>query len=160
MKKILLILLFAITIFTSCKKDSKTTTLATPNYNNFKITSIKITAIPLLNAYNSSWDLSNGPDVYFNISDINSSILLNGSSNRITDISATSLPLNWNLVAPFRIIILSNTYYISVYDYDSPNPDQLIGFVEFKMSNYSGSYPTTIHISSDELSVAIIGDWY
>ncbi len=162
MKKLLqlLILISTITVFTSCKKDSKTTPATHPNYNNFKITSIKITSIPFLNAYNSSWDLTNGPDVYFNIADVNSNILLNGSSNHFSDISASTLPLNWNLVAPFRIINLSNTYYITVYDYDSPDPDELMEYADFKMSDYSGSYPTTINISSNELTISIIGDWY
>lgn len=37
---------------------------STPSYTNFKILSVKITAMPFIDASNSGWDPLDGPDVF------------------------------------------------------------------------------------------------
>jgi hypothetical protein len=147
------------TVFTSCEKDEVEPT-PTPNYTNFKITSVKITAMPFLNDNSTSWDLMGGPDVLFNMEDVNSNVLMNGSSARLTDVSTSDLPLNWNFTTAYEITNLAVTHYVTVYDYDTPDADDLIGYVGFKIEDYKSGYPTTISNSKDGVSVTIIGSWY
>jgi hypothetical protein len=165
MKKLstLIICLFTIgvlSVLNSCKKDTETAPTPVPNYTNFKITSVKITAMPFLNANNNSWDFAGGPDVFFNMEDVNSVVLLNGSGSRFTDISSSDLPLTWNLVSAYQITNIGVTHYVTVYDYDSPDPDDLIGYVGFKMEDHKSGYPTTMSGSNAGISVTIIGSWY
>lgn len=153
---ICLLIIGGLTVLNSCKKDSETT----PNYTNFKITSVKITAMPFLNENNNSWDLAAGPDVFFNMEDVNNTVLMNGSNSKISDISASSLPLIWNLTSAYQITNIAVTHFVTVYDYDTPDPDDLIGYVGFKMEDHKSGYPTTISATNGELSVTIVGSWY
>lgn len=153
---ICLFIIGGLAVLNSCKKDSETT----PNYSNFKITSVKITAMPFVNSNSTSWDLANGPDVYFNMEDVNNNILMDGSSSYSSNISSSNLPLNWNLISAYQITNISITHYVTVYDYDSPDPDDLIGYAGFKMEDHKSGYPTTITATNGELSITILGSWY
>ncbi len=155
-KIIYLLIIGSLITLNSCKKDSETT----PNYTNFKITSVKITAMPFLDGNNTSWDYTGGPDVFFNMEDVNNTILLSGSSSRFSDVSPSDLPLTWNLVSAYQITNISVTHYVTVYDYDTPDPDDLIGNVGFKIEDYKNGYPTTISGTNGQLSVTITGNWY
>lgn len=144
-------------ILNSCKKDSEA---PTPDYTNFKITSVKITAMPFLDGNSTSWDYTGGPDVFFNMEDVNNNVLLNGSSSRFSDISPSDLPLTWNLVSAYQITNISVTHYVTVYDFDTPDPNDLIGYVGFNMEDHKNGYPATISGTNGQLSVTITGNWY
>jgi hypothetical protein len=162
--KMLSMFALAFSLFTSCNKsESKPAEPApapAPVYTNFKITSVKITAMPFLNGNNVSWDLADGPDVFFNMEDVNSNVLFNGSTSRYNNISQSSLPLNWNFGTAYAITNLGVTHFVTLYDYDTRDPNDLIGFVGFKMEDHKSGYPSTVTKSSGGISVTITGSWY
>lgn len=147
-------------LFTSCKKEETkpAEVTPTPNYTNFKITSIKITAMSFVDGSSSSWDFSDGPDVFFNMEDVNSNVLFDNSGSQYSDVS--SLPLSWSFSSAYQITNTGITHYVTVYDYDSLDPNDLIGYVGFKMDDHKSGYPTTISKSNGSLSVTITGSWY
>lgn len=88
-KSLYIVPLILLTTFSSCKKsETKPEETPLPNYTNFKITSIKITAMPFLDSGSSGWDPIDGPDVFFKITD-GTNILLNASSSRFSDCLVT-----------------------------------------------------------------------
>ena len=156
---IIAISLIALT-FTNCKKEETKPAEATPaaqNYTNFKITSVKITAMSFVDGSSTSWDPLDGPDVFFNMEDVNSNVLFNGSGSPFNNISTTSIPLTWNFSSAYQITNTSVTHYVTVYDYDSLDPNDLIGYVGFKMDNHKSGYPTTISQTNGSLSITITG---
>lgn len=152
LKSFLIVCLFQIV---SCAK-----TEPAPNYTNFKITKVQINSIPNFDSNGFEWDVAGYPDVYFNMEDVNSNILFNGSSSRITDVSSSDFPIYWNFTSAYSITNTSVTQYVTVYDYDLGTTDETIGYVGFKMDDHKSGYPTTITKSNGSLNVTITGTWY
>jgi len=147
--------------FVSCKKEETKPAepTPTPNYTNFKITSLKVTAIPFLDQNSNGWDPFDGPDVFFNITD-GTNILLNGSSSRISDVLTSNLPLTWNFTNAYQITNITISQYITIWDYDSLDPNDFIGSIGFKLEEHKSGYPKTITKSDGNITVSITGDWY
>ena len=160
-KKLLItsLLFVGISFFVSCKKET-TKTEPAPNYTNFKITSVKLTAMPFVNGSSASWDVSDGPDVFFNMQNASGVVLSDGSASRVNNISAGSLPLSWTFPSSYAITNLATIHYVTVYDYDTLDPNDLIGYVGFKMDEHKTDYPTTITKSNGSLTIIITGSWY
>lgn len=161
MKKNLLFLctLAAGLLLSACKK--KETKPEEPDYTNFKILSVKVTAMPFLDGSNTTWDPSGGaPDVFFKMETANNTILYDGSSSRVNDVSSSDLPLGWSFVNAYQITNLTVTHYVTLYDYDTLDPNDLIGYVGFSMQDHKDGYPKTIVKSSGSITVSITGEWY
>lgn len=143
----------------ACKKEDKKP--EEPDYTNFKILSVKITAMPFLDASNTTWDPSGGaPDVFFKMETANNTVLYDGSSSRVNDVGSSDLPLGWSLVNAYQITNLTVTHYVTLYDYDTLDPNDLIGYVGFSMQDHKDGYPKTITKTSGSITVSITGEWY
>src|SRR4051812_36078624 len=123
----LLLTIFSGLLLTTCKKE--------PRYNNFKITNVTVTAMPFLDG-NSEWDPLDGPDVFFNIEDGAARELRSGSPDRFKDVAKSDLPLSWDFVDPYTVPKLEETQFITVYDYDTFDPNDKIGQIGFTMSEH------------------------
>ncbi|MCC6372973.1 MAG: hypothetical protein IT236_18365 [Bacteroidia bacterium] len=156
-KILTLITIMALAII-ACKKQN--TTPAQPNYTNFKILNVKLSAMPFLDKSSDEWDPFDGPDVFFNMEDASSNVLYNGSSSRYKDISKTDLPLIWDFVTAYPITNLDVTHFVTAYDYDTIDPNDLIGYIGFKLSEHKSGYPKTITKTLNGLTVTINGEWY
>ena len=130
------------------------------NYTNFKILTVKIAAMPFVDASSTSWDILDGPDVFFNMEDVNNNVIYNGSSSRVNDILTTSIPITWSFVSAYQITNIGIAHYVTVYDYDTIDPNDLIGYVGFKMEDHKSGYPKTITKSNGALTITITGEWY
>jgi hypothetical protein len=146
-----------ISLSTACKKKE---TSLDPNYNNFKILSVKIVSLPFKDEYNKAWDTLDGPDVYFNIETKGNNIKRNGSNSYKDNVIATNLPLMWPINDGFAITNLTETQYIILYDMDTLDPTDRMGFVTFTMEAHKSGYPTTISKSNAGITVTINGEWY
>jgi hypothetical protein len=163
MKKLKLIpILMLLLALSSCTKDENK-----PNepdnsqkYTNFKITSIKITSMPFTDGAGSSWDIADGPDVFFKITDSGGSVLFDRESSRITNVTSVNLPLLWNFSSSFNITNISVYKNIEVYDYDTIDPNDYISLVSFRMEDYKSTYPSSITKTYGSLTVTINGSWY
>jgi hypothetical protein len=158
-KNLSLILAFIvlITLTAACKKKEAT---ADPNYKNFKIQSIKVISLVFKDEYNKAWDTLDGPDVYINIETKGNNIQLNGNNNYKNNVAPTNLPLLWDLKEVFSITNLSESYYFVLYDLDTLDPTDRMGFITFTMDAHKSGYPTTISKSNAGITVTINGEWY
>lgn len=153
-----LIYLLIIPLLFACQKDD--TKPVDPNYTNFKILSIKITEMPFLDANSAGWDPLDGPDVYFNMEDVNSNVLFNGSSSRFKDVLVSELPFSWSFVDAYQITNLTVTHFVTVYDFDTLDPNDEIGYVGFTLSEHKDGYPKSISKSRNGVNITITGEWY
>lgn len=128
-----------------------------------KITKITINDMPFVDGNGSSWDLSNGPDVFVNITDQSDNVLLDGESSRIDDVVSSDLPISWSLTTPFEITDFNVLRYIELWDYDSfLNPNDYIGSVGFTMKDYTSGnnpYPTNVTNSIGGITVKLDIEW-
>jgi hypothetical protein len=147
--------LFLVLLFqmVSCKKSEPAV-----NYTNFKITNVKINQVPALDPNGNDWDLGGYPDIYFNMEDVNSTVLFDGSGSSYADVA--QLPISWNFINAYQITNTSVTQYVTVYDKDAVTGDEPMGYVGFKMDDYKAGYPTTVTQSNGSLNVTITGTWY
>lgn len=140
---------------------SKIVNIAAPP-TKVKITKVTITNMPFVDGNGSSWDFLSGPDVFFNIIDQASNVLVNGTSSRINDVTSSMLPISWNFTTPFEITDFNVSRFIDVWDYDTPDADDNIGYVGFVMNNYtSGSnpYPTSVTKTQNGITVKLDLVW-
>lgn len=162
MKKNLTILcaLLSILILNGCKKTE--TKPDEPDYTNFKILSVKVTAMPFLDpSSNTTWDPSGGaPDVFFKMETVNNTVIYDGSNSKVNDVASSDLPLAWSFVNAYAITNLSVTHYVTLYDYDTLDPNDQIGYVGFTMQDHKSGYPKTVTKSSGNVTVTITGEWY
>jgi hypothetical protein len=153
----LLSLIFMLLSFSTCKKKETSPNL---NYGNFKILSVKVVSLAFKDEYNKVWDTLDGPDVYFNIETQGNNIKRNGSSSCKDNVTAVNLPLMWDINGGYAITNLSETQYIILYDKDTLDPTDRMGFVAFTMDAHKSGYPTTISKSNAGITVMISGEWY
>jgi PKD repeat protein len=136
---------------------------------NVKITKVTIVNIPFTKPGGTSgWDLDgSGPDVYFQIQDINSNVLFDQtSSGRKSDVTPSMLPFSWNITTPFAITDLTQRRYVELWNYNIwPLADDDMGYVGFLMSNYttgSSAYPPTVTETNTTYGITVKLDliWY
>ena len=133
-----------------------------PKFTKVSITSVKLEQMPFVAPDGSGWDPFNGPDVYFDIVDVNGTILSSYSSSLYSDITQSSMPLTWNLTSPFQVNDLSQARYIIIWDYDTLDPDDYIGQAGFLFSAYTtinDHYPTTKTVSYNGVKVTLGLSW-
>ena len=116
--------------------------------------------MPFIDGSGAGWDPLDGPDVFFNIENANSSIEVDGSGSKVNNVVSADLPLSWSFTNAFPITNLSATHYISIYDFDTLDPNDLVGEVGFTMSDLKSGYPTTVTKTVGSLTITIIGEWY
>jgi len=108
----------------------------------------------------SDWDPFDGPDVFFSMEDATGNTLYNGANARFKDIDKSDLPLIWDFVTAYQITNLDVTHFVTLYDYDTIDPNDLIGYVGFKMSDHKTGYPKTVTKATGALTITITGEWY
>lgn len=156
MRKIIILLLLVVLI--SCEKQS--TKPAEPNYTNFKILSIKISSLPFKDANSGDWDPFDGPDICYTIEDLAGNVLYNGSDQRFKDIANSDLPLIWDFTTAYTITNINVTHFITIYDYDTFDANDLVGYIGFTMNDHKKGYPKTIEKKAGSLTISIVGEWY
>lgn len=147
-----------------------TSTIKTVNIGaaltNVKITKVTIVNIPFTKPGGTSgWDSDGtGPDIYFKIEDINSSVLFDStSSSRMANVTPSMLPFYWNMPTPFVIIDLTAPRFIELFDYDFGTSDEDMSYVGFTMSNYTtgtSAYPSTVTNTQNGITVKLDLIWY
>jgi hypothetical protein len=89
-------------------------------------------------------------------------VLLDGSGARIDDVVSSMMPVSWSLTTPFEITDFNSLRYVDAWDYDTFDPDDLIGYVSFIMNDYtSGSnpYPTTVTKTENGVTIRLNLTW-
>lgn len=131
-----------------------------------KITKVTLVSIPFTTTGGTSgWDFDgSGPDVYFQIQDVNSYVLFDAtSSSAKNNMIPSSLPSGWNLNTPFLITDLTQLVFIQLYDDDYGTADEDMSYVGFLMSNYTtgtNPYPTTVTQTRNGITITLNLTWY
>jgi PKD repeat protein len=118
--------------------------------SKLKITSMILNAMPFLDEYGASWDITDGPDVFFLITDDSyTSYFETGIYN---DVLSGNLPLTYSNGFPLTITNMDYEFQIHCYDYDYPDDDDFIGGYYFTIRNEMPTngdpYPSTIIFQS------------
>jgi PKD repeat protein len=118
---------------------------------------VTITAMPFTDGSGAGWDTYNGPDVFIEITDANNTVYQTGTT--VSDVTSSMLPLIWNWSTPWQFPSLTTDYYVDLTDYDTPDPNDYIGWCgPFKMSTYT-TYPTTMSKTANGITVTIEVQW-
>lgn len=140
--------------------SSKTININNPP-TSVKINKLTLTAMPFINSSGTGWDPSDGPDVFYNITDVNN-IVLSGPSATSNNLIQSGLPITWTYSTPYVINNFSKAIYFDFWDYDTLDPNDYINFVGFLMSNYTSGtnpYPTTITETKNGITVTLNVTW-
>ena len=127
-----------------------------------RITKVTITNFPFVDGNGTAWDSFSGPDVFFNFVTQSNAVLFNGTSLRKMDVTPAMLPLVYNIPTPHEITDFNTSQFLDLWDYDTPDADDFIGFVGFLMSNYtSGSspYPSTVSLTQNGITMTLDLTW-
>ncbi|MFZ4411999.1 MAG: PKD domain-containing protein [Bacteroidales bacterium] len=132
-------------------------------FTKVSITQITLTLMPFIDGNGAGWDPSDGPDVYFKISDLNNVVLYDATSaSRFNNVTLSSLPIAWNLSTPFLITDFNAARFIDLWDYDTLDPDDNIGYVGFRMSDYitgSNPYPSIVTKTQNGITILLSLSW-
>jgi PKD repeat protein len=143
--------------------DSSTATVTVLNAPTIlKITGVSLTDFSFVNNSGVNWDSTGGPDVYFKITDIDSTVFFDGISLTDTSVVQSDLPLVWNLANPFTISNFNAYKAIKIYDYDFPDTDDYIGKAGFIPSTYAtvhDHYPLSIDINTNDVFITLFLKW-
>lgn len=129
-----------------------------------KITKVTVTGMPFITSTGAGWDPSDGPDVFFKITNQSNTVLFDaGSSSRVSNVAPSSLPIAWTLTTPFEITDFTASRFIDLWDYDTLDPDDYINYVGFTMSDYasgSNAYPSTVTKTQNGITITLNLTWY
>lgn len=134
--------------FTGCSS------LVTPK--GVKITAVEISSYPNTNN-GLAWDLLDGPDLTFAISNGNSSIYTD--TNFYGNISSDNLPLTMSVSSPFLLPSIEQEYTLQLFDKDEIIGNTLMGEATFNPKDHSRSKPEKISFSSSTISGSITLEW-
>lgn len=137
-------------------------------YTKCFITSVTINSIPFTDGSGAGWDISSGPDVFIKIAKYNGPsapmVVYDGTAKRISDMTLNMFPTTFTLATPIEVTDFDFGHLIQMWDYDTPDPDDLIGNTGYAAINSakttSNPYPTSISVSDDkQISVKVNYKW-
>ena len=119
---------------------------------------VTITAMPFTDGSGAGWDIYNGPDVFIEITNANNVVYQTGTT--VSNVTSSMLPLTWNWSTPWQFPSLTTNYYVDLTDYDTPDPNDYIGWCgPFKMSDYMTTFPTTMTKTANGITITIEVQW-
>jgi hypothetical protein len=165
MKKLVLKSVFMLMIaivFLGCSSDSDSEPTPTePTKTKVKITSYQINGIPFTAPDGLGWDGINGnPDIYIGMYNNENLVYVSGTLN---DVPPTGLPIGESFLAPYYLVPnFSDNINFIIMDDDGTGADDLIGNVNFVMSNYttgSNKYPSSVVKSNNGVIISLNLIW-
>lgn len=127
-----------------------------PPHTTCKIKKIELISYPPPSS--GTHDPGSGPDIYF-IIDGAGSIYYNGLPVRFNDVTASSLPITWELNPSFSLGAITSNNFLTFHDYDYPDPDAYMGYFSFKPSYDWKFYPVNPVIEKNGLKVRFTLEW-
>lgn len=148
MKKLLLSLsLLAATVLNAAAQDK---------FTNVKVTSIKINKVPMERINGTRFDTDWYPDLYATFS-------VNNENWYTTNYyeHACTMPVQYDLVRPFKVENLDIPYTLSIMDYDRYGDDEVVQiFKDVTFAEYK-DYPSEIVLKyQDRAEVVLTLKWY
>lgn len=110
------------------------------------IEKIELTRFPAVEQNGAGWDLTSGPDIFVTMSYNNVDIYNHPSTYENANASETYVftpSINLNIENP------DDKYVISLYDFDSFDPDDFMGGIEFVPYNDENEFPEELFLDAD-----------
>jgi len=105
------------------------------------IQKIKVIDFPITDAGGSSWDLTNGADIYVSLA-LNGVVIADNKDSKILNV--TDLPVTWNsLPTTFEMDEVTNQYTLGLFDADDFDTDDYISGVNFTPYSSNNGFPKT-----------------
>jgi len=121
---------------------------------------LTVTSFPSTEENGAGWDINNGPDIMFKITDENSTNYF--ESSYYEDVTVASVPLVFTNGLPLTFTVLDFDYIIQILDYDGLSANDWMGAYYFNPANSmptdGSTYPTTLNFSSSETEVSFTID--
>ncbi len=138
---------------TACSKNDEDTSPTSAT-----VTAVKIATFPLSDQ-GAQWDVGSDADVYFTIESNNNVLFTFNKSNCIDNVTASDLPLYFNLSVPYQLSVLNQVYYIGIYDYDNLSTDDLIARLPFNPDEFKEDRPATKKVMANDALVEVSFNW-
>lgn len=124
---------------------SKTINIGNPP-TKVQINQLKLIDYPQANTSGSGWDYTDGPDIYWIITNeaMTTTYFTGGTIN---DAIYSNLPFTYTNGLPVTFTSLTQKYVIAFYDADSPDDDDYMGGYYFTPSEWT-SYPSILSFYS------------
>lgn len=138
--------------FQACQKDP-----LTRQPKALAITEIALLSYPSAKPNGNSWDLSTGPDIFIALNEGTGL----SSASKVTSLAnnATRASYTFSLSSPITINNLLSNWSIGAYDEDDFDPDDYMGGVYFKPSDYQDGLPETILLTTTEVQIRLQVTW-
>jgi len=132
-------------------------------YTSVKINSISVSNLPFINpATSTGWNSSGGPNVYFKIEDVNSTVLLDASTSKINGVTQAMLPISWNFTTPYLVSDLTKSVFFQFFNHNTILSDDNMSYVGFLMTNYTSGtspYPSTLTVAQNGWTATLSVTW-
>lgn len=153
MKKIMIFLPMMAVLLFSCKKEEEN-----PEAKNVTVTSVKVITVPLTDE-GSSWDATDASscDVFFKIE--NDATVYYSHPQYVLDVSSSSLPFTQTIANGYKLPSIDQSYFISLYDYDSFSGDDLISNITFNPADYKKDKPASKTFQDGMIQVEVSFTW-
>lgn len=125
-------------------------------FNAVTITRVAIEEMPFSNDQGAGWDVSSGPDVYYEVYDENDEVAVS-KDTYYENIGPSDLPVSWN--EDYTISELGEEHAIYLWDYDPANADDGIGGIAFTPNGGDGNYPQTISLDAGGITLGLRVEW-
>ena len=139
MKNILFLSIMFV-LFFSCSKESS-------NPTQVSITGVTLNSFPVTESNGASWDLTSGPDIYFQI--YQGSTLVYEHPTYFENINTAQ---SFTLATPIDLIP-SNEYIFQLMDYDNLDDDDWMGGISFYPYSEGSGTPKTKTLAPGDISV-------
>ncbi|MBC8173637.1 MAG: hypothetical protein H7X71_07015 [Chitinophagales bacterium] len=151
MKKIMLVVAGSAFLFAACNKDCKTGYTGKDCADQIvpgtiTMNSVEVTSYAETKEDGGGWDISDGPDMYFEIYQNDSKIF---TSNTVTDLAGAST-LVYADGMPFNISSVQDNFTIKFFDDDDLFADELMGSFNVDFYMDGNGFPDVISLDNPD----------
>jgi len=117
-----------------------------------------VVKLPFTDPNSAGWDLSSGPDLFFILKKTNL-VVVDASTNYISDVVESMLPAYWTFTSPYQIDDWAGEHYFELYDWDASGDDYIGKTESFKINNVVlEGYENNITVTSTDGKIEFVVD--
>lgn len=151
--KQLILFLFAVVLFPSCKKDN-----VKIEPKEMIIKAITLEKYPSARVDGSGWDAFDGPDIYLTF-DRGENANANSSITGVNANIALNQSVHFALTNPILVNDLDQRYVLGIFDSDGLGYQEYIGGIAFTPSSKKENLPNTVTLDVGSMTMTLNVTW-